>query len=42
MTQEFIDYASPLIQGEVKSTYHNGLPKYFDPTRLELMEETHV
>jgi len=28
MTQEFIDYASPLIQGESKAKLVDGLPKF--------------
>lgn len=28
VTQEFIDYLLPLIQGEISSCYENGIPKY--------------
>ena len=28
MTQEFIDYALPLIQGETKLQKENGLPRF--------------
>lgn len=30
VTQAFINYARPLIQGEVAIPYHNGLPAYVD------------
>lgn len=30
VTQDFINYARPLIQGEVAIPYHNGLPAYVD------------
>ena len=28
VTQEFVDYALPLIQGETKMTKENGLPRF--------------
>jgi 6-phosphofructokinase 1 len=35
--QKFIDYAAPLIEGEVKVPFENGLPKYvaLEKTRVE-------
>lgn len=29
LTDDFIEYAEPLIQGEMKTPFENGLPKYF-------------
>lgn len=34
VTQELIDYLTPLIQGESQVTYENGLPVYMDVTHL--------
>ena len=34
VTQEMIDYLTPLIQGESNVTYENGLPVYMDITHL--------
>lgn len=34
VTQELIDYLTPLIQGESLVTYENGLPVYMDVTHL--------
>lgn len=34
VTQEMIDYLTPLIQGESPVTYQNGLPVYMDVTHL--------
>ena len=34
VTQEFIDYLTPLIQGESNVTYENGLPVYMDVSHL--------
>lgn len=34
VTQKFVDYALPLIQGEVAQTYVNGIAQYFDLNKL--------
>ena len=34
VTQELIDYLTPLIQGESNVTYENGLPVYMDVSHL--------
>lgn len=34
VTQELIDYLTPLIQGESQVSYENGLPVYMDVTHL--------
>lgn len=34
VTQEMIDYLTPLIQGEARVTYKNGLPSYVDISHL--------
>ncbi len=35
VTTDFIKYARPLIQGETKITYNNGIPSYMDISHLD-------
>ena len=35
VTQEFIDYALPLIEGETKLPYENGLPRFVKLNKVQ-------
>lgn len=35
VSDEFLQYVLPLVDGEVERNYHNGIPVYFDSTTLK-------
>ena len=42
VTQAFIDYLSPLIQGETAPRFKSGLPDYFQPLNIRQTREEHA
>jgi ATP-dependent phosphofructokinase / diphosphate-dependent phosphofructokinase len=42
ITSKFIEYLSPLINGEVFPTYQHGLPTYFNSNNLTILKDSYV